>query len=512
MHRRFRVSMWAFCLAGAGLFLNLATVATYVRADEPAATNSEAKATDSADTAKAAEEAAKQEAEAEARRKQAAEEIELLRLFADTFAQIRGNYVKEVSDRELMEAAIQGMMSKLDPYSDFIPPTKLDRFRSGVENEFGGIGIQVSTSKGELEVISPLVGSPAYKAGISAGDVITAIDGKPTKGVSIDEAVKMMKGPIGTQVRVMVRHPGEDEEDEVALKRAIIRVETVLGDHRNDDDSWNFFLDEEKKIGYVRISSFGRHTADELRDALKQLKADEMKSLVLDLRFNPGGLLSSAIEICDLFVKEGRIVSTSGRNVAEHSWDAHEAGTYSGFPMVVLVNGFSASASEIVSACLQDHDRAVVIGERTFGKGSVQNIIDLENGRSALKLTTAGYMRPSGKNIHRFPDAKDSDEWGVSPNDGFAIKLERDELDLLIKARAKRDLVVKKLASKETDEPKSDDATEETSDDAESDAFIDRQLEAAVKYFAEKSSPEQPAAEKSKTDEAETVAARDEAK
>ncbi|MEX2560667.1 MAG: S41 family peptidase, partial [Pirellulales bacterium] len=226
------------------------------------------------------------------------------------------------------------------------------------------------------------------------------------------------------------------------IQREIIRVDTVMGDQRNEQDRWDFALDRAKGIGYVRVSAFSRETRRELQKALEELQSQKLRGLILDLRGNPGGLLTSAIEIADLFLEEGVIVSTSGRNSAKRSWDARKPGTFTGFPMAVLVNRYSASASEIVSAALQDHKRAVVIGERTWGKGSVQNVIELENGKSALKLTTASYQRPNGHNIHRFPDAKETDEWGVVPDPGFEVKLEDEELMALLRYRRDRDVLL----------------------------------------------------------------------
>lgn len=384
------------------------------------------------------------------------EERELLRLFVDTLDQVERNYVKDISRRELYEAAIRGLVSKLDQHSNYIPPDEIESFKGTVENEFGGVGIQVSRESGRLLVISPLVGTPAYRAGIQAGDWITAIDGATTRDITLDEAVKRMKGPVGTSVRVTVLHARDGRTETLTLRREVVRVETVLGDRRNPDDSWNFFLDDSRKIGYIRITAFGRHTTNEMRKAVKSLVDQGLRGLIIDLRFNPGGLLSSAVEISDLFVSEGRIVSTAGRNVAEQVVYAKKAGTYEGFPMAVLVNRFSASASEIVSACLQDHGRAIVVGERTWGKGSVQNIIELEGGRSALKLTTAGYQRPNGRNINRFEGATEDDEWGVSPNEGYAIRLPDEELRQLIETRRERD-ILKRPAAAKPDEKKPED-------------------------------------------------------
>ena len=412
---------------------------------------------------------------------QADEYYELLTLFVDTLDQIDRNYVKDVSRRELMEAAIKGMLTKLDQYSNYIPPKEVERFRTSVENEFGGIGIQVSIENGFLKVISPIVGSPAYKAGLIAGDSITKIEGESTKGISLDEAVKKMKGKVGTKVNITVVHPDDPMPKEVAIERAIVRVQSVMGNERNDDDSWNYFYDQDKKIGYLRVSSFSRHTVEELRAALKVLREENMKGLILDLRFNPGGLLSSAIEVCDMFIASGRIVSTEGRNTPKRVWDAHKKGTLPNFPMAVLVNRYSASASEIVSACLQDHKRATVIGARSWGKGSVQNIIDLEGGKSALKLTTAGYMRPSGKNIHRFEGATEEDDWGVTPNDGFLVKLKEPEIGEYLRYRREKDIVRK-------------------ADPEEEPSFEDRQLNKALELLREQIAKEEQPKEEPKTE------------
>lgn len=402
-----------------------------------------------------------------------AEFFELLRLFTDTLDQIDRNYVKDVSRRELMEAAIRGMMTKLDPYSNYIPPEEMEGFRGGIENEFGGIGIQVAIDGGKLTVISPLVGSPAYRAGVQAGDWIRQIDGTLTRGMTLDDAVKKMKGKLGTEVVVTVVRARDGRTDELTLKRETIKVETVLGDRRHADDAWDYLLDPDAKIGYLRITSFGRSTTADVEKAIKQLVERQLRGLVIDLRFNPGGLLSSAIEISDLFVAEGRIVSTSGKNAPERVVKAVKAGTYEDFPVVVLVNRYSASASEIVAACLQDHGRAVVIGERTWGKGSVQNIVELEEGRSAIKLTTAGYLRPNGKNIHRFEGATEDDDWGVRPDQGFEIKLEDDELGKLIEQRRARDVV----------RPPAEDAESSPAE------FVDRQLQAGLDLLRKKLAP-----------------------
>ena len=410
--------------------------------------------------------------------------FELMRVFADTFEQIERNYVKDVDRRKLVEAALRGMMEELDPYSNYISPDDLARFNVQVEQEFSGIGIQVTIDPHtrRLTVTSPLPGTPAYKAGIQAGDTIMEINGKTTEKMSVDDAVRVLKGKEGEEVTIGVMHQGNPKVEQLKMPRARIHVATVQGDSYKPDGTWNFMLDSERKIGYVRVSAFSRNTTRELRETLSDLTAQGMKGLILDLRFNPGGLLTSAVEIADLFLEEGKIVSTKGKNTEERVQYAKRPGTFADFPMAVLVNRYSASASEIVSAALQDHHRAVVIGERTWGKGSVQNVIELENGKSALKLTTASYHRPSGKNIHRFPDSKESDEWGVLPDENYEVKFTLPEMQSYLDYRRARDVLNKEGP------PKSE--------------FVDRQLAKADEYLIEKITGEKPSEPTAKADAA----------
>jgi carboxyl-terminal processing protease len=449
------------------------------------------------------------------------EYYELYKVFAETMFQVEQNYVKDVDRRKLMEAAIRGVLGELDPYSNFISPDEIDRFKTSVESQFGGIGIQISLDGGELRVLSPIVGSPAYLAGMEAGDAIVEIDGKSTEGISLDDAVRRLKGEPDTKVNLTVVNSRDRRRRMLTIERKVIEVETVLGDKRKTDDQWDFMLDPEKKIGYVRLTAFSRNTANDLENALKELKKQDVKGLVIDLRFNPGGLLKSAIDVADLFIADGRIVSTKGRNTIERPVEARKSGTFEGFEVAVLVNRYSASASEIVSACLQDHKRAVVIGERTWGKGSVQNVIELEKGNSALKLTTAAYIRPSGKNIHRFPNAKESDEWGVMPDKGYDLKLNDSELSELVRVRRQRDLLLESHSpgivrdskadnDSNTDSGKIDPKKEAAkplrippgaqspSDPKTPSEFVDRQLKKAIDYLLSKQSTEQAKAETSK--------------
>jgi carboxyl-terminal processing protease len=322
-----------------------------------------------------------------------------------------------------------------------------------------------------LIISSSLVGGPAYRSGLLAGDKITHIEGESTKGITRSAAIEKLKGLLGSSVTFTVQHPDSAHSETVTLTRELIRMDTVLGEHRRRDHAWEFMLDAEKKIGYARVVAFSRHTADELQSAVKGLLDAGMKGLVLDLRDNPGGLLSSAVEVADLFIAKGKIVSTAGRATPDRSREAHEKNTFGDFPMAVLVNNYSASASEIVAACLQDHERAVIVGQRTWGKGSVQNVIELEDGRSALKLTTAGYQRPSGENIHRFPDMDEDDQWGVKPNEGFEVVLSAPELRQLREYRKEHD-----IARRESD----------YAEESGPPKHIDGQLQRALTYLDEK--------------------------
>jgi carboxyl-terminal processing protease len=370
------------------------------------------------------------------------EMLELYGLFVDAVEKVETNYVRPVSRRELLESALEGMLQNLDPHSSFINTSESKQFRRQIEGKFGGIGIQVGVDNetNRLQVIAPMVGTPAYEAGILAGDQIVEIDGQSAEGMSPDKAVEVLTGRPGTEVKLNVLHEGSDDPETIAITRAIIDIPSVLGDHRKPDDHFDFMLDKDKKIGYIRVTSFMQNTVDELKAALAQLKEEGAKGLILDLRDDPGGLLQAAVEVSDLFLDKGEIVSTKGRNTQPRSYSAQKDGLYEDIPLVVLINQNSASASEIVSAALQDHKRAAIVGQRSYGKGSVQNILELEDGNSVLKLTVASYYRPSGENIHRFKNARTTDKWGVSPDKGLEVKLPQSEFIDWFLARRDRDM------------------------------------------------------------------------
>jgi carboxyl-terminal processing protease len=385
---------------------------------------------------------------------EADEDYRQLQAFADALDQVERNYVRPVSRRELLESAIEGVLSQLDDYSDYYAPDDWVTFRQSVDAEYGGIGIQVAPDPdtGLLRVVSPILGSPAYRAGIAAGDLIRRIDGRDIQDMRLEKAVGLMKGKIGTLLKLTVIHSPDGEEEEIAVQRDVVQLETVIGYRRRPDHTWDYFCDHQQKIGYIQLTAFGPRTAEQLRGVLKLLTEAELEALVLDLRFNPGGLLSSAVEVADLFLAQGLIVKTQGRNVQHQEWHAEMDGTFGGFPMAALVNRYSASASEIVAASLQDHHRAIVVGERTWGKGNVQNVIELQGGRSGLKLTTASYYRPSGENIHRFKGDDDQDEWGVRPSEGMEVELSPRQIRELQQWRGLQMIVPSADASKSEQE------------------------------------------------------------
>jgi carboxyl-terminal processing protease len=327
---------------------------------------------------------------------------------------------------------LDGMTQGLDPYSEFIPLEDYQRLQDTMKQEFAGIGIYVDQASPSeaVRIVTPLVGSPALKAGIRANDRIVGIDDQSVIGLSLAEVSSRLKGPIGTEVRLKLDREGN--EVLLAVRRDNIEIESVVGDQRDDQNRWVFRIADYPEIGYARLTSFGDKTAGELNEVLKQCQS--VKGFILDLRSNGGGLLESAVEVCDLFLDSGRIVSTRIRGDRIES--THDASTgvdlAPTIPVVILIDHQSASASEIVAAALQDHNRATIVGTRSFGKGTVQNVLPLEIGRSALKLTVAKYVRPNGKNIHRSADADEQQTWGVSPNSDAIVEMNESQLALLI--------------------------------------------------------------------------------
>ena len=313
-----------------------------------------------------------------------------LRTFTEIFAKIKNDYVEPIQDKELLENAIRGMLSGLDPHSAYLVPDDYKDLQAGTSGEFGGLGIEVGMEDGFVKVISPIDDTPAALAGVEAGDLVVRLDDTPVKGLSLADAVKLMRGKPGTDITLTIVREGRDAPLKIVITRDIIRVTSVRS------------RTLEPGYGYVRISQFQARTGENLREAIAELKAannNSLHGLVLDLRNNPGGVLSAAVSVSDAFLKEGVIVYTEGRmDNAKLKFSAKSTDVLDGAPLIVLVNGGSASASEIVAGALQDHHRAVIMGQKTFGKGSVQTILPMDNG-SALKLTTARYFTPRGTSI-----------------------------------------------------------------------------------------------------------------
>jgi len=362
--------------------------------------------------------------------------FEQYRVLIDLIDSVSRNYVHTMTREELIQAAIEGVTSKLDPYSYYIANEKQADFHREVNSHFGGVGMAIDGSGDKTKVIVPLVGMPAYNAGIHCGDEILEVDGISLKEKKIDEVLKLLAGEIGSKVKLKIRRVNEKKTLEFEITRELILQETVLGFDRNDaDDSWNYWLDEKNGIAYIHVTEFRDGTANEFRKVLTEIQKPRegetespLKGLILDLRFNPGGDFNVAIEMCDFFISDGVIVTAKGKNTVEEIWRAKpETLIPKEVPMVLLLNSFSASASEVFSACLQDHNRAIIVGERSYGKGIIQSVMPFEGGTSTLKLTTAGYYSPNGRNIHRHEGAGEGDEWGVKPNDENLVQTSQDE-------------------------------------------------------------------------------------
>ncbi|MFH0964115.1 MAG: S41 family peptidase [Planctomycetota bacterium] len=323
-------------------------------------------------------------------------------LLVEVVTNIKQKYVDEVSDEELFRGAIDGMMRVLDPHSTYINAEQLKGLDEETRGSFSGIGIEISMEDGWLTVIAPIMDGPAFKAGVQAGDRIIGIEGDSTEGLSLLDAVKKLRGRKGTKVAITVLHRTTGGTEEFSIVRDDIKLPSVAGIRHLPDGDWDFMIDEKDKIGYVRLVAFQENSVAQLDAAVEKLLAQGMQALVLDLRFNPGGLLESAVEVSDRFLNDGIIVSTRGRSTPPKEYRATKANTYDDFSLIVLVNEWSASASEIVAGAIQDNRRGLLLGQRTFGKGSVQALINLDGGEEgALKLTVAKYYTPSGRSIHR---------------------------------------------------------------------------------------------------------------
>lgn len=367
------------------------------------------------------------------------------------------NSLENPPDEELFSGAVRGMVAVLrergDVHSGYLEPTTAAPLREEMRQQFGGVGVRVGLEGEPPRVVivePPQPGTPAYASPIRPKDLILTVDGFDTAGKGLQEVVSRMRGPVGEPVVVSVRHTDGTEES-FTLVREVIRVPSVVGDRRTADGGWRFPLEEDPRIALVRLTTFANRTVEELAETLDGLTESGVEALVLDVRGNAGGALDAAIGVSELFLPAGAaIVSTRGRDgeVGER-FDTADNGPHPRLPLAILINGDTASASEIVAAAMQDHDRAVIVGERSFGKGTVQQLLPLESGRSLLKLTAASYWRPSGENIHRLPGTADSEPWGVTPDNGYEVPLTDEELLAWYQWRRDRDLLAVEGAEQE---------------------------------------------------------------
>jgi carboxyl-terminal processing protease len=362
-----------------------------------------------------------------------------LNLFGDVFERVRAEYVDEVSDETLIRAAINGMLHDLDPHSSYLPPRDFKDMQVQTRGEFGGLGIEVTMENGLVKVVSPIDDTPAFRAGIQPGDLISHINGKQVLGMSLSDAVDLMRGPIDSKITITVLRESEAAPFDVTLIRALVKIRSVRSHAEGD-------------IGYVRITSFNEQTEPGLEQAISELReeiGEGMKGLVLDLRNNPGGLLDQAVAVGDAFLEQGEIVSTRGRQPENvQRYNAKPGDLTGGLPMVVLINGGSASASEIVAGALQDHRRAILLGTKSFGKGSVQTIVPLP-GNGAMRLTTARYYTPSGRSIQAT---------GIDPD----IVVERTTIEPVHAAKQSREADLPRALHQQQEQEQEQEALPET--------------------------------------------------
>ncbi|CAN0084076.1 unnamed protein product [Discosporangium mesarthrocarpum] len=382
-----------------------------------------------------------------------------LELFGDVFERVRSFYVDKTDDKELIEAAINGMLQSLDPHSSYLNEDSFRDMQVQTRGEFGGLGIEVTMEQGLVKVVSPIDDTPAARAGIEAGDFITHLDDKPVLGLTLSEAVEQMRGRVGSDIVLTIRREAEEPFD-VTVTRDVIRIQSVRS------------RVEGKDVGYIRITTFNEQTHPGVQREMAKLRdemGDNLSGLILDLRNNPGGLLDQAILVSDDFLERGEIVSTRGREAEDvQRYDAKEGDLAKGLPIVVLINGGSASASEIVAGALQDHHRAIIVGTKSFGKGSVQTIQPVP-GHGAMRLTTAKYYTPSGRSIQ---------QTGIEPD----IEIRQAKLEPLDNSRRTRESDLRNSITNETAKPEDGDAGEgETTSDAADDLEpTDYQLARAI--------------------------------
>ena len=377
--------------------------------------------------------------------------------FAEVIQRIDKAYFRTVDSEQLFQAAMEGVFRKLDDRSEFIEPSKLKNYERDFKKEFAGIGVELDTepSSGDIIVVAPVYGGPAWRAGIRSGDRIISVENIKTSGRTLSEVVSQFRGVVGSKVDLCIKKKGVSQNglsavQDVTISRQNITIESVRGDRRLPGGKWNWWLEGEPNIVYLRISHFGNRTGLEIAQLIEKLVFNQVpKGLVIDLRGNSGGMLQAGIAVCDLFLEDGliaavandRLKDRSNRKQLQQEWAATPGQVLEGTPIAILVDEFTASVAEIVAASLQDHKRATIVGSRSFGNASVQTITTLSNGSGAIRLTTNEYQRPSGTSLNRLSTSRDSDAWGVRPDSNFAFSPTRKQLEDWITWRQDRDRV-----------------------------------------------------------------------
>ncbi|MGN6626617.1 MAG: S41 family peptidase [Tepidisphaeraceae bacterium] len=397
-----------------------------------------------------------------------------VRTLVDIYRQVDTNYVEPVDDKKLQVASINGMLATLDPYTMYVPNDQQEAFNDALDGNFKGVGIRLSQDPdGQIEVVTPIDDSPAWKAGVLPGDVIVKVNGESIVGMRLEDIIPKIQGPSGSKVTLTIRRNKAQVVD-ISMTREEFVVPQVKGFERNPDNSWSYWADREKKIAYIRLTQFTPDIGQQITGICQNLLKEGMKGLVFDLRFNPGGRLEEAVQLIDLFVKKGVIVSVKGRNRPEQVTNAKEEGTLPDFPMAVLVNEHSASASEVMAGSLKDNKRAVVVGARTYGKGSVQEVMPLDANAGELKMTVAYWYLPNGERVQRLKDAK---SWGVEPD--YVVPMDDQQQAKLIESQMSSESMRVALKTPATTQSASGTTVPTTQP-------IDPQLEKALAVVSEK--------------------------
>jgi carboxyl-terminal processing protease len=389
------------------------------------------------------------------------------RRFGEVVEAIERRYLRDADPQAIFDKAVEAAVSELDEHSAYLRGARKADLTAALDQRFAGVGLELAIDKSSERpvVTSPVYASPAWRAGVTPGDTLVSIDGKDTRARPLHDIVDQLRGRPGDSVTLRIQSPGSMTTldpmaashqspalREVVLTRELIRIESVLGDRRRYEGTWDWMLEGEPGVAYLRITTFGERTADEFIAACRELETvPALRLVILDLRGNPGGLVHAAVDVCDALLDEGTIVSTRGRGDAGttvlHDRRATQGSFLQGVPVAILVDGLTSSAAEIVAACLHDTGRGTVVGSRTYGKGTVQTVIPLSDGSSLLKLTTAEYLRPSREPIHRHTDAAGGDSWGVKPDAGFEVALTAEATERLRTWRRRRDAITPPGAS-----------------------------------------------------------------